>query len=72
LHFHDLRRTAITRWLSHGTSIAFAGKFAGHSQLQTTMKHYAATDADMIKEINEKMNAFHTKNEETIESKMVN
>ncbi len=44
LHFHDLRRTAITRWLQQGTSLAFAGKFAGHSQLQTTMKHYTATD----------------------------
>lgn len=59
LHFHDLRRTAITRWIKEGTSIAFAAKFAGHSQLQTTMKHYTATDADMIKEINERINASH-------------
>ena len=56
LHFHDLRRTAITRWLQNGTPLAFAGKFAGHSQLQTTMKHYIATDNNMIQELNEKMN----------------
>jgi integrase len=59
LHFHDLRRTAITRWLQQGTSLAFAGKFAGHSQLQTTMKHYTSTDAGMIQELNERMNNFN-------------
>lgn len=74
LHFHDLRRTAITRWIQQGISLAFAGKFAGHSQLQTTMKHYTATDSDMIQEINEKMNSFHSQNETEpqIESKMMN
>lgn len=60
LHFHDLRRTAITRWLHQGTSLAFAGKFAGHSQLQTTMKHYTSTDANMIQEMNERMNKFNS------------
>jgi integrase len=60
LHFHDLRRTAITRWLQQGTSLAVAGKLAGHSQLQTTMKHYTATDADIIREITEKMNALNS------------
>lgn len=60
LHFHDLRRTAITRWMQQGTSLAFAGKFAGHSQLQTTMKHYTATNSDMIQEMNERMNNFNS------------
>lgn len=60
LHFHDLRRTAITRWIQQGTSLAFAGKFAGHSQLQTTMKHYTAIDADMIREMTERMNLSHS------------
>jgi len=59
LHFHDLRRTAITRWLQQGTSLAFAGKFAGHTQLQTTMKHYTSTDAEMIQETNERMNNYN-------------
>ena len=72
LHFHDLRRTAITRWIQQGTSLAFAGKFAGHSQLQTTMKHYTATDANMIQELNERMNASHAQNEKSIKSEMVN
>ncbi len=63
LHFHDLRRTAITRWIAQGTPLALAGKFAGHTQLQTTLKHYTATDAASIKEINEKLNAFNLQND---------
>jgi integrase len=66
LHFHDLRRTAITRWLHQGTSLAFAGKFAGHSQLQTTMKHYTSTDAGMIQEMNERMNNFNSRSPESV------
>ena len=72
LHFHDLRRTAITRWIQQGTALAFAGKFAGHSQLQTTMKHYTATDGNMIQELNERMNAFHSQNKKPLTSEMVN
>ena len=72
LHFHDLRRTAITRWLQQGTSLAFAGKFAGHSQLQTTMKHYTSTDTMMIQEMNERMNAFNEQIEKPLTSEMVN
>ena len=72
LHFHDLRRTAITRWMQQGTSLAFAGKFAGHSQLQTTMKHYTATDSDMIQEMNERINAFHDQTEKPLASEMIN
>ncbi len=72
LHFHDLRRTAITRWLQQGTSLPIAGKFAGHSQLQTTMKHYTATDAGMIREMNERMNAFNSQIDKALESELVN
>ena len=60
LHFHDLRRTAITRWIQQGAPIALAGKLGGHSQLQTTMKHYTATDSNIIQEINERMNMFNS------------
>lgn len=72
LHFHDLRRTAITRWIQQGNPLALAGKLAGHSQLQTTMKHYTSTDAEMVREIAEKMNTFHTQNADTLTSEMVN
>ncbi|MCA1638785.1 MAG: site-specific integrase, partial [Acidobacteria bacterium] len=74
LHFHDLRRTAITRWIQQGTPLALAGKLGGHSQLQTTMKHYTANDADSIKEITERMNNFHSQLNEAkqIESELVN
>lgn len=75
LHFHDLRRTAITRWIQQGTSLAFAGKFAGHSQLQTTMKHYTSTDTAMAKEVVERMNDFHSQYSElddSVENEMVN
>ncbi len=74
LQFRDLRRTAITRWQQQGTYLAFAGKFAGHSQFQTTMKYYTATDANMVQELNEKLNKFHSKENDNaqVESKMEN
>ncbi len=44
LTFHDLRRTFVTILNRTGTPLAFAGKFAGHSTLATTQKHYVSTD----------------------------
>jgi len=61
LRFHDLRRTAITRMQEDGVSLAFAGKSAGHSQLQTTMKHYTVIDDKQIEKIRESVN---TRNEQ--------
>lgn len=72
LHFHDLRRTAITRWIQQGTPLALAGKLGGHTQLQTTMKHYTSHDAASVKEITERMNAFHTQNENILINETVN
>jgi integrase len=74
LHFHDLRRTAITRWIQQGTPLALAGKLGGHTQLQTTMKHYTANDAGAVKEITERMNNFYAQLNEAkqIESELVN
>lgn len=57
LRFHDLRRTAITRWIQGGNPLALAGKLAGHSQLQTTQKHYITANADMVTEMALNMNA---------------
>jgi len=59
LHFHDLRRTALTRWQKAGLPIALAGKMAGHTNLQTTMKHYTATDAATASEFAERLNLLH-------------
>lgn len=59
LHFHDLRRTAITRWVGQGTDLAIAGKLAGHTQLKTTLKHYIAADEEAVSRVAEKMNEFH-------------
>ncbi len=74
LHFHDLRRTAITRWIQQGTPLALAGKLGGHTQLQTTMKHYTANDLGAVKEITERMNNFYSQLNEAkqTESELVN
>jgi integrase len=72
LQFRDLRRTAITRWQERDIPLAVAGKLAGHTQLQTTMKHYTAADARMVSETSEKLNIFHKQNERMQESSMVN
>lgn len=39
LTFHDLRHTAITRWLEKGISPALAMKASGHSQTKTFMRY---------------------------------
>src|SRR5580765_7020738 len=36
LHFHDLRRTFVTRLQMGGVSIGIAAELAGHSRLETT------------------------------------
>lgn len=72
LHFHDLRRTAITRWIQNNVPLSLAGKIAGHSVLQTTMKHYTSTDAEMVRDVVDKMNAFHTKSVPELATEMVN
>jgi len=39
VHFHDLRHTAITRWLEKGVSPALAMKASGHSQSKTFLRY---------------------------------
>ncbi|QYO67506.1 tyrosine-type recombinase/integrase [Leptolyngbya sp. 7M] len=39
VHFHDLRHTAITRWLEKGISPALAMKASGHSQMKTFLRY---------------------------------
>lgn len=72
LHFHDLRRTAVTRWIIQGSPIELAGKTAGHSEYRTTMKHYTAVDAEMVSKIAEKINHFHSLDEPSSSSDMIN
>lgn len=44
LHFHDLRHTAITRWLEKGVSPALAMKASGHSQMKTFLRYVNQTE----------------------------
>lgn len=57
LHFHDLRRTAITKLNLRGVPMAVAGKIAGHARLETTQKHYVASDIDIVQGVADTLNA---------------
>jgi len=46
--FHDLRKTAITRWLLTGLAPQEVQKLAGHADIETTMKYYAACRNDIV------------------------
>lgn len=60
LRFHDLRRTALTRYQHrYSVGLAVAGKIAGHSELNTTMKYYTSADAAIIRQLTEDMNTAH-------------
>jgi integrase len=74
LRFHDLRRTAITRWQHQGTPLAIASTLAGHSIIQTTAKHYTAADGSAIQEMNDRVNAFNSivREGQVLESESVN
>ena len=45
--FHDLRRTAITRW-TWNMPAQDVKKLAGHADIATTMEYYAAVSSDVI------------------------
>lgn len=47
LHFHDLRRTAISRWQAAGVSLTQAQKWAGHANSKMTLEVYTAADERM-------------------------
>lgn len=65
LHFHDLRRTAITRMQMSNIPLAVAGKIAGHAELKTTAKIYTAADASIVSQVR---NAINRSNEERIQT----
>lgn len=60
LHFHDLRRTSLTRMILDGVPLAVVGKIAGHARLETTMRHYISTNTDVIGDVTDRINARHT------------
>ena len=68
LHFHDLRRTAVTRWIQHGNPIALAGKVAGHSRLETTMRYYTAADTEIVRDFSNRMNTLHNETGDSSEA----
>lgn len=55
LRFHDLRHTAITRWLEAGVSPTLAMKASGHSQFRTFLR-YVNPDTDIIRDFAARLN----------------
>jgi len=48
--FHDLRRTAITRWTQNrNLSLQEVQELAGHADIKTTMEYYAAIRTDVCR-----------------------
>lgn len=48
VHFHDLRHTAITRWLEKGISVPLAMKAAGHSQMKTFLRYVNQSETSVF------------------------
>jgi len=46
--FHDLRRTCLSHWATHGLSLHEVKELAGHSQIQTTERFYLAVRKDVL------------------------
>lgn len=60
LRFHDLRRTAITKWILNDVPLPLAGKMAGHERVETTMKHYIGIDEAIIRDVARRLNSGDT------------
>lgn len=56
LRFHDLRHTAITRWLEAGISPTLAMKASGHTQFRTFLRYVNPND-DTVREFAARLNA---------------
>ncbi|MBX3290807.1 MAG: site-specific integrase [Acidobacteria bacterium] len=48
MHFHDLRRTFITRLQANGVTIRIAAELAGHERIETTSRIYTSLDDTAI------------------------
>lgn len=64
LRFHDLRRTNISRLQSQGAAMGMVGKAVGHSQSQTTFKHYTVADDDALDQMRSLTDAMNERNAE--------
>lgn len=54
LHWHSLRATAATRWVSKRVPIYTVSKLLGHSDVKVTSRYYATVDAaELRKAVNE-------------------
>ncbi|MFN6963968.1 MAG: tyrosine-type recombinase/integrase [Pyrinomonadaceae bacterium] len=72
LRFHDLRRTAITRMNLRQVPLAVAGKIAGHARLETTVKHYVATDVDIVQSVAARINEANEERGRILETESIN
>lgn len=75
LRFHDLRASAISRWIRAGIPLAEVSKLAGHSLIGTTQRYYVVPGLEAVKAVNESMNLQNrapVANEVEIESSLIN
>jgi integrase len=60
LRFHDLRSTAISRWLNkHRLPLSVVSKTAGHSNIETTNRYYTIADDEDLANFADAMNSRH-------------
>ena len=59
IRFHDLRRTHVSIRASRGENALAVGKSVGHSQLQTTMRHYVAIDERELEDLRIRLNSYN-------------
>ena len=49
--FHSLRKTCITNWLESGVPVHEVQKWAGHSDVNTTIRYYAKVDKSALERV---------------------
>ena len=59
IRFHDLRRTHVSIRASRGENALAVGKSVGHSQLQTTMRHYTAINETELEDLRVRLNSYN-------------
>lgn len=61
LRFHDLRSTAISRWLNkYRLPLSAVSKMAGHDSIETTNRYYNIVDDEDLDTLTDAMNNRHT------------